>query len=86
MDRFQGKEAEMKKCDVCGHTSFHRDQVEEVFHVGDRLLMVENIPAEVCDRCGEATFDRDTVERIRSMVHENGRPQKSVSVSVYAYS
>ena len=32
-------------CDVCGNTIFHRAEVEETYHVGDKLVVVEGIPA-----------------------------------------
>ena len=75
----------MNKCDVCGNTSFHADQVEEVFHIDDHLVMVEGIPARVCDRCGDATFARNATESIRQMVHGQKSPTRHVSVDVFAY-
>ena len=75
----------MNKCDVCGSTSFHRQQVEEVFRIEEHLVMVEGIPARVCDRCGDATFDRQTTESIRRMVHGAKRPTRRVNVDVFAF-
>jgi YgiT-type zinc finger domain-containing protein len=75
----------MTKCDVCGNTSFHRKHVEEVFHIGGHLVVVEGIPARVCDRCADATFERETTETIRRMVHGEKRPTRQVNVDVFAY-
>jgi YgiT-type zinc finger domain-containing protein len=75
----------MIKCDVCGNTSFGRKQVEEVFHIGGQLVVVEGIPARVCDRCGDATFDRETTESIRRMLHGENRPTRRMNVDVFAY-
>ena len=75
----------MKKCDVCGGTSFRPRQVAEVFHIEDHLVMVEGIPALICDRCGEARFDRQTTESIRRMVHGENRPTRCMNVDVFAF-
>ena len=75
----------MNKCNVCGNTTFHDRQVEEVFHIEGHLVMVEDIPARVCDRCGVATFDRQTTEAIRCMVHGQKRPTRREEVNVFAF-
>ncbi len=75
----------MNRCDVCGNTTFRREQVEEVFHIEGHLVMVEGIPARVCDRCGDAIFDRETTETIRRMVHGESRPMRYVNVDVFTF-
>lgn len=75
----------MKRCDVCGNSTFRRESVEETFHIEGHLVLVEKIPAQVCGRCGEATFDRRTAEKIRRMVHDKKRPTRTVKVEVFAY-
>ena len=75
----------MKQCDVCGNRDFHDASVQEVFHIGSQMVLVENIPAVVCDRCGEATFSRETVEKIRRMVHGEKCPDRKINVDVFAY-
>jgi len=75
----------MNRCDVCGNTTFRQQQVEEVFHIDDHLVMVEGIPARVCDRCGDATFDRETTESIRRMAHGEKSPTRRVNVDVFAF-
>ena len=75
----------MNKCDVCGNTTFRQQQVEEVFHIEEHIVMVESIPARVCNRCGDTTFDRQTTERIRRMVHDQKPPTRRVNVDVFAY-
>ncbi len=75
----------MNRCDVCGNTTFHAQETEEVFHIDAQLVMVEGIPARVCDRCGDATFDREATEAIRRMVHGHKQATRHVSMDVYAY-
>ena len=61
-------------CHVCGSTEAKQTKVSEVFNLGGRRVLVEDIPAQVCVRCGEATFSGETTERIRRMVHGEGKP------------
>ena len=75
----------MKKCEVCGETTFRMTTVNEVFNVEGRLVMVENVPARECARCGEVTFDRASAERIRRIVHDESHALRHINVDVFAY-
>ena len=84
MDRNPETEAAVFKCHVCGHDDAKSEPVSEVFNLGGRRVLVENIPALVCEHCGEATFSRETTEKIRRMVHGAGHPIKTVPMDVFA--
>ncbi|MCI0668603.1 MAG: YgiT-type zinc finger protein [Methylococcaceae bacterium] len=75
----------MSKCEVCGGREFRCNEVEEVFHVDGRYVLVEHIPATVCVQCGEKTFDAATAESIRQMLHDRRRPTRSVAMEVLAF-
>lgn len=75
----------MVQCHVCGSDEIRDEMVNEVFIIGGKLVVVENIPARVCARCGEATFSRETTEKIRRMVHGDAQPVKSVAVDVFNF-
>ena len=75
----------MFRCHVCGSSEARQQQVNEVFDVGGRRVLVEDIPAQVCVRCGEATFSRETTERIRRMVHGEAKPVREEKVDVFEY-
>lgn len=75
----------MPKCEVCGGHEFRREDVEEVFCVDGRYMLVEHIPATVCAQCGEKTFDANTAEGIRRMLHERRQPARAVAMDVFAY-
>lgn len=40
----------MFRCHVCGSTEAKEASVEEVFHIGHKHFLVEQIPATVCAR------------------------------------
>ena len=74
----------MFKCHVCGGTAARNEFVSEVFAIDGRRVLVEHIPAQVCERCGEATFSRATTEKVRSLVHGEGRPVRTIAMDVFA--
>jgi HTH-type transcriptional regulator/antitoxin MqsA len=75
----------MFRCHVCGFEEAREEKVSEVFMIGGKPVLVEQIPAFVCARCREAIFSRETTENIRRMVNGNARPNKSVRMDVFAY-
>ena len=75
----------MFQCHVCGSTESKDVLVDEVFHIGDKHILVEQIPAKTCSRCGEKIFSQETTEKIRRLVHGNSKPVKSVSMDVFDY-
>jgi hypothetical protein len=50
----------MFKCHVCGSSESHPEYVNEIFEIGNKFYLVENIPAIVCSRCGEEIFSSET--------------------------
>jgi len=75
----------MRKCEICGGHEFRHEEVEDVFHVDGRYVLVEHIPATVCAQCGEMTFDAATAEGIRKMLHEGRHASRKVDMEVFAY-
>ena len=75
----------MPGCPVCGAERSREELVEEVFHVGDRYVLVGGIPARVCVRCGEQSFSRDIAERVRSMAHGDAKPIRAVPLAVFEF-
>jgi HTH-type transcriptional regulator/antitoxin MqsA len=75
----------MFRCHVCGSDEAREELVSEVFQIGDKPVLVENIPASVCTHCGEPTFSRETMEKVRRMVHGDTPPVRSVCIDVFAF-
>jgi HTH-type transcriptional regulator/antitoxin MqsA len=75
----------MFKCHVCSSTESQVEFVNEVFEIGSKFYLVENIPATVCSRCGEEVFSSETSEAIRVMLHSKAKPIKSVALDVFSY-
>ncbi len=75
----------MFRCHICGSQQAQENLVNEVFHLGDKPVLVEHIPAMVCIHCGEITFSRQTTEQIRQMVHSKVKPTKTISIDVFDF-
>jgi YgiT-type zinc finger domain-containing protein len=75
----------MFKCHVCESSESHFEYVNEVFEIGNKFRLVENIPATVCSRCGEEIFSSETSEAIRVMLYSKSEPIKSVILDVFSY-
>lgn len=76
----------MEKCEICGGHTFRQEEVEDIFHIGARYVLIEHIPATVCVQCGEKTFDSTIAEGIRKRLHEGQqRSARTVDMEVFAY-
>lgn len=75
----------MFNCHVCNSSESYQEFVSEIFQIGGKFYLVEQIPVMVCSHCGEEVFSRETTEQIRMMLHGEAKPIKSISVDVFAY-
>ena len=56
------------------------------YEEGDRVLLVEHVPAEVCERCGEKTYAPQVAEDLLRFAGEEFKPVRTLEVPVYDYS
>jgi len=48
-----------------------------------RLVIIENVPAEVCTQCGEKFIAPEVAKKIQRLVWEQPSPKRSAEVPVY---
>ncbi|GBF79642.1 YgiT-type zinc finger protein [Aphanothece sacrum] len=75
----------MSNCYNCGSDELQDKFVNETFEIKGKLILIENIPAQVCCRCGEIIFSSETAEKVRLMIQGETKPTKSIQVDVFAY-
>jgi len=75
----------MFKCHVCNSTLAHSEYVSEIFKVGNKFCLVENIPAIVCSRCGEEMFSGETSETIKTILYSRAEPIKSIVLDIFSF-
>ncbi len=66
-------------CEQCGSANLRKDIVRSAFWHGDRLVVVEDIPALVCENCREQFYDDATVVLIDLMRGDGFPPEKAQS-------
>ena len=72
-------------CLVCGCTDFHDGTTIQTIHAGDRVFVIENVPALLCARCGEPQLDAGVADRIRRLVHEPHETTRTIPAEVLEY-
>ena len=59
-------------------------RIRHVHPWNSRVVIFEDVPAEVCQQCGEVYFSPDTIEMFDRIVREGGKPATVVSVPVFS--
>jgi YgiT-type zinc finger domain-containing protein len=54
-----------------------------VQEIEGRVVIVENVPAQVCSQCGERLLTPETVRRIQHLVWDAPKAPKTAEVPVY---
>ncbi len=56
-------------CPRCG-SEMRSDVVKTAMWQGERMLVVEDIPAQICDSCREQFYDEEVTDRLRRFAEE----------------
>lgn len=62
-------------CGNCGSDRIHEADIRSAFWQGERLVVVEDIPAMVCDNCHEQYFDDRTMVTL-DLLRGDGFPRE----------
>lgn len=73
------------KCTILGCQGEYEDKkiVHTVHHAG-RLVVIDNVPAEVCSVCGDILLRPETIRRIEEILRKAGEPDRTAPVYEYA--
>jgi len=63
---------------------YEQKEVVRAIQQGDRIIVVEHIPAEVCDMCGDVLFTPETIERLEILRRTTTPSQRSVPLYKFA--
>jgi len=70
------------KCAFCKGNTEERLITYVQEHKG-RVVIIENVPAEVCTQCGEKFIGPEVAEKIQRLVWEQPAPKRRANVPVY---
>ena len=71
----------MKKCYFC-KGNIVKKKISHVHQWGEKIIIFEDIPAEVCEQCGEVYFSPDAIEIMDKATREISKIKKRVEVPV----
>lgn len=75
------------RCTIAGCPGeYQQCQVVRAVRQGDRIIVVEHIPAEVCDVCGDVLFTPETIERLEVLRQTTAPPIRTAPVYEFAES
>jgi len=57
------------KCDLC-NGKLHEGKTEFVARVGDKVVVIKDVPAYICEECGEAYFTPEISRKIDKIMRE----------------
>ena len=71
-------------CDFCGG-ELAPGMVNLDLHVRKKLMVCENLPAQVCNQCGEKYFDAEVSEKIDDFIQRSQqvKPIRYIPVPVF---
>jgi len=52
--------------------------------IGDKLLVVEGVPAKVCDHCGEKVFTPAVTRKLQNLAKRRRKPPRILKVPVFS--
>jgi hypothetical protein len=64
---------------------FRDEHVTYTLQLGDRFVVVEDVPARVSQRTGERLFSPATVERIQAIVQGQSAPVRVLETPVFHF-
>ncbi len=71
------------KCLVCG-SEMTKKKIPVDLRIGDKLLVVEQVPATVCDHCGEKVFAPTIATKLQALGKHRSNAQRTLRVPVFS--
>ncbi len=69
------------KCTIVGCTGEYEGRhISQTYRLDGRLVVVDDIPAEVCSVCGDILLTIETSRRIHEALHGSDQPVASAPV------
>jgi YgiT-type zinc finger domain-containing protein len=51
---------------------------------GEKIVLFEDVPAEVCTQCGETYFSPEVLERMDNVVTSGTKPRTTIAIPVFS--
>ena len=72
----------MHTCFYCKGKLEHK-LVNHIVDLGDTIIIIKDVPAEVCTQCGETSYSNDVAKRLEGIVNIMRQQHLEIVVSHY---
>jgi YgiT-type zinc finger domain-containing protein len=69
-------------CTLC-KANLSKGKVNHIVDLGERIIIIKNVPANVCGQCGEYYVDTVTALKLESIVEEAKKNKAEVFIVKY---
>ena len=70
------------KCTLC-KGNLKRGKVNHIIDLGDGIIIIKDVPANICDQCGEYYVDTKTAIKLEEIIDELKRNRAEVFIINY---
>lgn len=88
MDRLENKaQVAMNTCYFCKGPVMPQ-RITHIHRWGKRIILMEDVPADVCQQCGEVYFAPHVLQAMDQIAEakQKEKPKKEIRVPVYSFS
>jgi YgiT-type zinc finger domain-containing protein len=79
-----GRSSTMKDCYFCKGKLIEQ-KVKVDFRWGQKLKIIENVPANVCQQCGEQYFQSGVYKAMEKLAASRKKPSSRLTVDVHRF-
>ena len=72
----------MSSCFFCNGNLEHK-LINHIVDLGDTILIVKDVPAEVCTQCGEASYSNDVARQLEKIINNMKNQHLEIAISHY---
>lgn len=72
----------IKRCPLCGG-EMHDGNTALPFLIGDKIIVIKDVPAEICSDCGEAYMKSSVVGKVENLLDRLEELNSEMSVVHY---
>lgn len=71
------------KCFHCGQSEMVKSTTTYYCKIGNKYIIIENVPCETCEACGEEYFSASVMEKIEAIIDSIGKGPEKVKITDY---
>jgi YgiT-type zinc finger domain-containing protein len=72
-----------ERCEYCSGTIVERT-VDLPRKVGEKYVLIRNVPAGVCRKCGTRYYTANVLKTIEAVVHGRKKVEREIPMAVYS--